>query len=66
MRSSTERHVEGILLNVNDVPWAVLMQSGESALGEALRGRAVALEREAGVAGEGGTEQISAFNNFAT
>lgn len=63
MRSSAERHVEGALLDVSEIPWDVLMRAGEDALSQALHTRRAELERLA--SGAGVAEATSLFANYA-
>jgi hypothetical protein len=65
MRSSAERHIEGIVIDVNDLPWDVLMRSGDGAFGKALRVRRATPEPSAVGAGSGAFGAASVFANYA-
>jgi hypothetical protein len=65
MRSSVERHIEGIVIDVNDLPWDVLMRSGDGAFGTALRVRRATVDPAAAGAGGAAVGTASVFANYA-
>lgn len=64
MTASRERKLEGAIVDVSDLPWALLMSPDSDALGHAIRDRRATQPARHDVAADPPVEAVSAFNNY--